>query len=136
MERQMRHRLGFGLLAFGLAAVAAVPAWAAASAFDGTYSGTSSPEWAVQGCGTQQKSITIEVAGGEAWTHHHRMTGKVDGGGHLSMADGSGRSELTATIQGNSLTGTETIMASPKKLRGFYSGDETQCMRTLSAQRQ
>lgn len=132
----MRHRLGFGLLALGLAAVAAGPAGAASSPYDGTYSGTSSPEWAVQGCGNQQKSITIEVSGGEAWTHHHRMTGRVDASGHLSMTDDTGRSELTATIHGGSLTGTETVMASPKKLRGFYSGDNTQCLRTLSAQRQ
>lgn len=136
MERQMRHRLGFGLLAFGFGIVGAVPGWAATSPFDGTYRGTSSPEWAVQGCGNQQKSITIEVAGGEAWTHHHHMTGRVDASGHLSMADDSGRSELTATIQGGNLTGTETVMASPKKLRGFYSDGQTQCLRSLSAQRQ
>lgn len=131
----MRH------LSIALAAAScllAVPAWASASAspFDGTYSGTSSPEWAVQGCGNQQKPITIEIAGGEAWTHHHHMTGRVDGSGHLSMEDDSGRSQLTATIAGHSLTGTETVMASPKKLRGFYSEGETQCLRALSAQKQ
>lgn len=122
---------------FAVSCLMTVPAWAA-SPFDGTYRGTTTPEWASRGCGNQQKSIEIEIAGGEGWTHHHKLTGEVDSSGHLSLSDAAGRSELTATIEGDQLHGTETVTASPKKLRGFYSGPdgETQCMRTVSAARQ
>lgn len=110
----------------------------AASPFDGTYHGTTTPQWAGRGCGDATQSITIKIAGGTAWTHHHKLTGSVDSAGHLSLADGSGRATLIASIQGDQLQGTETVMVSPKKLRGFYTGDaaDTQCTRLVSAERQ
>lgn len=135
------HRLMHPVRASALVLAAVVvlaPAYVRAagpSGFDGTYTGVGAPQWLIRGCGRGETSVTFEVKGGQAWTHHHHLEGTVDGAGNLTMQDDSGRAQLIGTIRGNAFTGTETVMKSPKKLRGFYDNGETQCTLSVTATR-
>lgn len=134
------HPLYRALLTLAIAAAVTVPAARprpaladSIGAYDGVYSGVGAPEMAIAGCSHSQKSIIIHVKHGQAWTHHHHLSGQVDGSGNLAMQDGSGRVQITGRIAGNNLTATETAAQSPKKLGSAYDNNETTCSFTISA---
>lgn len=134
----LRRALVALTMAFAVTGPAALPLPALADsveAYDGVYSGVSAPEMAISGCSHSEKTIIIHVKHGQAWTHHHHLSGQIDGSGSLAMQDGSGRVQITGRVAGNTLTATETAPQSPKKLGGAYDNNETTCSFTISASR-
>ncbi|MCB8875173.1 hypothetical protein [Acidisoma silvae] len=105
------------------------------SAYDGVYSGAAAPAMAISGCGQRETDIIIHVKNGQAWTHHHRLSGQVDATGNLSMQDGSGTVQITGQIAANNLTASETAPEKPKKLGAAYNNNGTICSYTISASR-
>lgn len=105
------------------------------SRYDGVYSGQSAPAMAISGCGERSKDITIHVKHGEAWTHHHRLSGQVDASGNLSMQDSSGIVQVTGRIAADNLIATETAPETPKKLSGAYTNNGLSCSYTINASR-
>ena len=106
--------------------------------FDGRYAGTSTPDPAYPDCGTEARSIRIEILGGRAWipARHARnpVEGRIDTEGQLAMQDPDGRHLVTGTVQGNRLQAVETMNRKGRQSRTLDGGFSS-CSSSIDAAR-